>query len=98
MHFTHETSPLKVPANSTASFFMAQLEDRSEGNIPGRYYVDSSCTDCDYCRYQAPQFFRRDDDQGLTIVYAQPVTVDEIRLCEEAVQGCPTESIGNDGE
>ena len=76
---------------------MAQLEDRTESNIPGRYYVDSSSNDCDRSRDDAPRFFRRDADIGLTIVYNQPVTADEIRLCEEAVEGCPTESIGNDG-
>ncbi len=76
---------------------MAQLEDRSESNIPGRYYVDSSCIDCDRCRDDAPRFFRRDADIGLTIVYNQPVTADEIRLCEEALSDCPSESIGNNG-
>lgn len=76
---------------------MAQLEDLNEESIPGRYYVDSSCIDCDACRDNAPAFFRRNDDIGLSIVYRQPVTADEMRLCEEALSGCPTDSIGNDG-
>ncbi|MDB6075323.1 MAG: ferredoxin [Verrucomicrobiaceae bacterium] len=76
---------------------MAHLEDRSESNIPGRYYVDSLCIDCDHCRDHAPGFFRRDAHIGLTIVYHQPVTAAELSLCEEALLACPTESIGNDG-
>ena len=32
----------------------------------------------------------------MTIIYRQPVTPKEHALAEEAKQGCPTESIGND--
>ncbi len=77
---------------------MAQLEDRIEDNIPGRYYVDTTCVECDACRDSAPAFFRRNEDIGMSIVHRQPVTIDEIHLCEEALSACPTESIGNDGE
>ncbi len=76
---------------------MAQLEERTENNTPGRYYVDSSCIDCDLCRDNAPSFFRRQDDLGVSVVHRQPVTMEEVRLCEEALHECPTESIGNDG-
>ena len=77
---------------------MAQLEDRSEENLPGRYYVDSSCIDCDMCRGHAPDFFGRNDDIGLSVVYRQPATEEEIKLCEEALAECPTDSIGRDGQ
>jgi ferredoxin len=77
---------------------MANPHDRLESNIPGRYYVDSSCIDCDLCRSTAPDFFKRDDELGYSIVYRQPVTQAELELAEEARMGCPTESIGNDGE
>jgi ferredoxin len=33
----------------------------------------------------------------MSVVYHQPVTPEELALAEEAKQGCPTESIGNDG-
>lgn len=75
---------------------MANLSDRLPNNIAGKYYVDSSCIDCDQCRSQAPDFFARDDD-GLTYVTRQPVTAEEVALLEEIVAGCATNSIGNDG-
>ena len=76
---------------------MANLNDRLPQNVPGRYYVDSSCIDCDLCRGTAPNFFKRDDEIGFSILYRQPVTQEEVDLAEEARTGCPTESIGNDG-
>lgn len=77
---------------------MASTIERLPQNIVGRYYVDSSCTDCDLCRLTAPQFFKRDDEIGFSIVHRQPVTADELALAEEAREGCPSESIGNDGD
>ena len=77
---------------------MATTTERLPQNIVGRYYVDSSCIDCDLCRTTAPAFFTRDDEIGFSIVYRQPITPEELALAEEAREGCPTESIGNDGE
>jgi ferredoxin len=76
---------------------MPNLAERLPQNIPGRFYVDASCTDCDLCRMTAPEFFRRDDEIGFSIVHRQPITPAEIALAEEARDGCPTESIGSDG-
>ena len=76
---------------------MANLQDRLPENIRGRFYVDSSCIDCDLCRETAPGFFRSQDDIGSSVVYRQPVTPEEIELAEEALSGCPADSIGNDG-
>jgi ferredoxin len=76
---------------------MADNKDRLPQNVPGRWYVDSNCIDCDLCRETAPTVFRRDDDGGNSIVFHQPETEEEIRLAEEARNGCPVEAIGNDG-
>jgi ferredoxin len=76
---------------------MAEKTNKLPQNVPGPYYVDDSCIDCDLCRTTALDFFRRDDEIGFSVVYRQPVTPDEKALAEEARQGCPTESIGNDG-
>ena len=75
---------------------MANILDRLPQNIPGRFYVDSTCIDCDLCRGHAPTFFRRDDDIGQSFVHRQPETEEEIALCREALEGCPTESIGEE--
>jgi ferredoxin len=75
---------------------MPDLTDRKPENILGRFYVDTTCIDCDICRDSAPDFFRRDDDTGQSYVYRQPVTAEEVALAQEALEGCPTSSIGDD--
>ena len=77
---------------------MASTSERLPQNALGRYYVDASCIDCDLCRNTAPEFFKRDDEIGFSVVHRQPVTAEELALAEEAREGCPSESIGNDGE
>jgi ferredoxin len=81
----------------TTKEFMPNKNDRLQENVPGPYYVDSSCIDCDLCRNTAPQFFQRNDEIGLSIVHRQPKTLEELEQAEDARLGCPTESIGNDG-
>jgi ferredoxin len=76
---------------------MADKTNRLPQNVQGAYYVDSSCVDCDLCRNTAPDFFKRDEETGFSFVYRQPVRPEEHALAEEARQGCPTESIGNEG-
>jgi ferredoxin len=76
---------------------MALLLDRLALNAPGRFYVDSTCVDCDLCRSLAPATFRRDDATGYSFVHRQPVTPEETAAAEDAVRSCPTESIGDDG-
>lgn len=73
---------------------MPDIDLRLPENAPGRFYVDSTCIDCDLCRGNAPEFFRRDDNIGFSVVYRQPVTPEEIERCQEALHGCPSESIG----
>jgi len=75
---------------------MAELENRYPQNVPGRYYVDDSCIDCDLCRATAPANFGRHED-GHSYVFKQPDTDEERRVCAEAKELCPTETIGDDG-
>ena len=90
MNFTQYQTRFKV-------WGMADKTDKNPLNVPGSYYNDLSCIDCDLCRDTAPQFFTRDDDEGLSYVWKQPVTAEEIAVAEEARLGCPTETIGADG-
>ena len=76
---------------------MAELEDRYEDNIMGRYFVDEQCIDCDLCRETAPANFKRNEDGGYSYVYKQPDPEEEETLCGEALAGCPVEAIGNFG-
>ena len=77
---------------------MANHAERLPQNFPGRYYVDANCIDCDLCRATAPAVFARDDEIGFSIVQRQPLNAEETTLAEEALEGCPVEAIGNDGE
>jgi glyoxylase-like metal-dependent hydrolase (beta-lactamase superfamily II)/ferredoxin len=68
---------------------MADPRKRHPGNAPGRWFVDTSCIDCDQCRQIAPEVF---EDQGDTSVVAhQPA--DPLRAAMAQVT-CPTASIG----
>jgi ferredoxin len=75
---------------------MATLSERLPQNTPGRFYVDNTCIDCDQCRATAPDFFHRNAEIGMSVVFQQPETTEAIREAQEALEGCPTESIGND--
>ena len=77
---------------------MAVFANRYADNVPGMFYVDDQCIDCDLCRETAPDNFTRNEDGGYSFVYKQPTSPDEETLCKEAMEGCPVEAIGNDGE
>ncbi len=77
---------------------MANKSDKWPSNVSGKYYVDSQCIDCDLCRETAPDYFKRDDDGGYSVVFKQPTTPEGIEQCKEAMEGCPVEAIGDDGE
>ncbi len=77
---------------------MANKADKWDDNVPGRFYVDQQCIDCDLCRETAPDFFARNDEGGYSYVCRQPKTEEEITMCSEALEGCPVEAIGSDGD
>ena len=77
---------------------MATVTARVPQNVPGRFYVDSSCIYCELCHHIAPTVFRECKEQGWAYVSKQPRTPEELRLCLDAVGGCPTRSIGTDGD
>ncbi|MCX7915884.1 MAG: ferredoxin [Verrucomicrobiae bacterium] len=76
---------------------MAVFSNRYPDNVPGRFYVDDQCIDCDLCRETAPDNFTRNDNGGYSYVFKQPTTPEEEARCKEAMEGCPVEAIGNDG-
>ena len=76
---------------------MADPDDKVAETVPGEFYVDSQCIDCDVCRDTAPDNFTRSNKGGYSFVYKQPETVEERALSEEALTACPVEAIGNDG-
>jgi len=67
-------------------------------NVPGKFYVDDQCTDCDLCRECAPENIRRDDRYGQSYVFKQPENDDEVAAVTEGVEGCPTLAVRTDGD
>ncbi|CAM9266191.1 unnamed protein product [Phaeothamnion confervicola] len=64
---------------------------RRPANRPGNLFVDESCTDCDACRWLAPNTFHR---SGLgSIVVAQPTTEEDLRAAYRAMISCPVGAI-----
>lgn len=71
---------------------MARPSKRLPHNAPGDFFVDSSCIDCDTCRWMAPRTFTRRGDQAS--VERQPEAPEERAAALRALVSCPTASIG----
>jgi len=72
---------------------MANIQLRLPENVPGDFFVDSTCIDCDTCSQLAPTVFRDHGEQ--CSVYHQPETEAETRLALMSLVACPTGSIGS---
>ncbi|HEV2721061.1 MAG TPA: MBL fold metallo-hydrolase, partial [Thermoanaerobaculia bacterium] len=72
---------------------VAQVALKLPDNVPGDFFVDSSCIDCDACRIFAPSVFSDAGDQSA--VFHQPETPDELLAAQRALISCPTASIGS---
>lgn len=77
---------------------MADKTKKFEENIPGRFYVDKECIACDACILAAPDNFKMHEEDGHAFIGKQPAGEEEEAKCREAMEGCPVEAIGNDGE
>lgn len=71
---------------------MATLNRRRTENSSGDFYVDSTCIDCDTCRWMAPDVYSRIGDQSA--VHHQPADEKERLRAMQALLSCPTASIG----
>lgn len=76
---------------------MANKADRVPDNTLGKFFVDTQCIDCNLCRDTAPNNFKQNEEKGYSFVYKQPSTPEEEQQCQESMEGCPVEAIGNDG-
>lgn len=72
---------------------MADPALRLPENVPGDFFVDSTCIDCDACRIFAPAVFSDARDQSF--VFHQPEGEDELLAAQKALISCPTSSIGS---
>jgi ferredoxin len=76
----------------------SEFANRMPDNVPGKFYVTSQCLDCDLCRETAPNNFTRLDAGGYSYIYKQPENPEEETLCREALEGCCTAAIFEDGD
>jgi glyoxylase-like metal-dependent hydrolase (beta-lactamase superfamily II)/ferredoxin len=74
------------------NFLMANLNRSYPENIPGNFFVDDTCIDCDLCRQIAPSVFQDEGDHSA--VYHQPESELEAHRAAMALVACPTGSIG----
>ncbi len=77
---------------------MADKEDKFEDNVPGKFYVDRECIFCDVCVQAAPNNFAPSEDGCHDYVYKQPENEEELEECYDALEQCPVEAIGDDGD
>src|SRR2546422_6896464 len=75
---------------------MANRSHSLPQNIPGDFFVDDTCIDCDACRQIAPTIFR--DHGNQSSVFHQPDSDEEIERALMALVACPTGSIGTTKE
>ena len=71
---------------------MASEARRLPGNASGALFVDASCIDCNTCRLIAPETYVEQD--GQSVVRAQPVDAAARERAARALIACPTASIG----
>lgn len=77
---------------------MAKKDKKYPENVAGRFYVDKECIACDACVLAAGDNFGMHEDDGHAFVKKQPTGAAEEDACREAMEGCPVEAIGNDGD
>ena len=77
---------------------MANKESKNAKNVAGSFYVDNECIGCGMCHEIAPDHFVVNDADGVAYVVAQPADDDAKAQCVEAMNSCPVEAIGDDGE
>ncbi len=77
---------------------MADKSAKQPENVPGKFYVDENCGGCQVCLSSAPENFAMTDDDDHAYIVKQPENDEEIEACQEAIDSCPDEAIGDDGE
>lgn len=76
---------------------MADINNKVAENVEGAYYVDDECIACQHCIGEAPNNFKMNDSVSNSFVFKQPENDTEKKNCENAMDSCPAEAIGNDG-
>lgn len=73
---------------------MAVSAKRLAANVPGDFFVDSTCIDCGTCRQVAPASFAEGRDASY--VWHQPTEASEVHRSQMALVACPVAAIGTE--
>jgi len=73
---------------------MADINEKWDDNVAGKWFVDKSCILCSVCATVAPDNFRESEQGDHDVVYKQPENDHELAACKDAKEQCPVESIG----
>jgi ferredoxin len=77
---------------------MADKASKQPQNVPGPWYVDTTCTPCRVCLDEAGNLLKYNDDETAVYFFKQPENDEETAAAQRAMEICPTLAIGNDGE
>jgi ferredoxin len=82
---------------------MADKSIRLPDSVPGPWYVDDTCTPCHVCLDEAGpssgfDLLRYNGDETKVLFVKQPESDDELRAAQSALEICPTNAIGSDGD
>lgn len=76
---------------------MADKDQKVSENVEGPCYVTEECSGCGICVDTAPENLKMNDDESYAYVFKQSENDEEKAACEEALDSCPSDAIGNDG-
>jgi ferredoxin len=76
---------------------MADNASKQPQNVPGAWYVDTTCTMCRTCLKEAPNLLRMNEDETAVYFFKQPEGDAETAAAQRSMEVCPTLAIGNDG-
>jgi ferredoxin len=77
---------------------MADKTQKVPENVPGKWYVDETCTPCHTCMEEAANLLKYNEDETKVFFFKQPTNAEEEDAADRAMNVCPTGSIGDDGE
>lgn len=92
---------------SLSEFNVADWKNHWEDNAGGTavigskkvgFFVDKECILCSVCSDAAPNNFRMSDAEDHDICFKQPENEEELSQCQEAMENCPVEAIGENGQ
>jgi len=77
---------------------MADKNNKLPENVPGKWYVDDTCTPCRVCLDEAPSLLKYTENESAVYFFKQPEGDEEETAAQAAMDICPTQAIGNDGD